>query len=102
MGFLGHRSLDVQNTFGKAEGSRMCPRHQIVQTNGLVVANVTCCLSTACCPLLLWPVSPSSLLSVTPHVALWETSDKLPVVRQASATAGCFCIVCVKLLLVFL
>lgn len=81
--------------------SLACSRQRIIQTDGSVVANVTYCLSTVYVPLPSWPVSPSSLLPVTPHVALQEASDKLPEACQSSATAICFCIVCVKLFRVF-
>lgn len=36
------------------------------------------------------------------HFSWRRTSDKLPVAGQASAIAVCFCIVCIKLLLMFL
>lgn len=43
-----------------------------------------------------------TIFSAICHFSRRRSSDKLPVVGQASAIAVCFCIVCIKLFLVFL
>lgn len=62
------------------------------------MAHVTCSLPVVFSPLLLWQASPSSLLSASSH------GGEL-VMRSLSLHADiavCFCIVCIKLFLVFL